>query len=372
VTVFDHSPRGDPVLSLPGGTLELRGLDAVTLKANGLGTVQAEMPAGYFSYVAVAGSVPTIESAPDDEDLRIAAGEQQLLGGIADGLGLAGLAAQGAVEAVRRYFADGFGYSLYQAGEAGSRSTLADFLLRTRAGHCEYFATATVLLLRAGGVPARYATGFSVQEFSRLENAYIARARHAHSWARAYVSGRWVDVDTTPSTWRAIEDQGAAWWSPVADLWSWLRFRLARFGAGALGGERMAVIGAAIAVLLAAGFGWLLYRRRGLMIFGGRAKGADGPARPLQGADSELFLIERALANCGLGRAAGETALDWLARIRGVLPDGVDADALAQVLRLHYRCRFDPDGLPPPERVDLRTLALRWLERWPQSDTISR
>ena len=34
---------------------------------------------------------------------------------------------------------------------------LADFLLRTRSGHCEYYATATVLLLRAAGIPARYA-----------------------------------------------------------------------------------------------------------------------------------------------------------------------------------------------------------------------
>jgi len=32
-------------------------------------------------------------------------------------------------------------------------------------------------------------TGYSVQEFSKLENRYVARSRHAHAWARVYVNG---------------------------------------------------------------------------------------------------------------------------------------------------------------------------------------
>ncbi|MBT8330725.1 MAG: transglutaminase-like domain-containing protein, partial [Deltaproteobacteria bacterium] len=39
---------------------------------------------------------------------------------------------------------------------------IENFLTRSRSGHCEYFATATVLLLRQAGIPARYARGYSV------------------------------------------------------------------------------------------------------------------------------------------------------------------------------------------------------------------
>jgi transglutaminase-like putative cysteine protease len=47
-----------------------------------------------------------------------------------------------------------------------NETPLARFLLRTRSGHCEYFATATVLLLRQLGIPARYAVGYAVHEAS--------------------------------------------------------------------------------------------------------------------------------------------------------------------------------------------------------------
>ena len=45
-------------------------------------------------------------------------------------------------------------------GEQGTEDPLADFLLKTRAGHCEYFASGMVVLLRSLGIPARMANGF--------------------------------------------------------------------------------------------------------------------------------------------------------------------------------------------------------------------
>jgi transglutaminase-like putative cysteine protease len=105
-----------------------------------------------------------------------------------------------------------------------------DFLHRSKSGHCEYFATATVLLLRAGGIPARYATGFAVNEKSELENAYIVRTRHAHAWARAWVNGTWINIDTTPPSWLSIEAEDSSVWSAITDWWSWARFRSAGMG----------------------------------------------------------------------------------------------------------------------------------------------
>jgi hypothetical protein len=368
VTVHEYSARANPVLSLPRGTAEVHGLDASAVKRNALGTVQAEREPGYFSYVAAldAGAAPA--AAPTAEDLRLPVGDERLFSDLAAKLELAALAPQDRVAAVRRHFADGFGYTTYQKAAAGARSPLADFLLRTRAGHCEYFATATVLLLRAAGVPARYATGFSVQEYSRLEEAYIVRVRHAHAWAAAWVGGRWVDVDTTPATWARVEAEDASWWAPLTDLASWLRFRGAQLTAGASGESRTAALAVAIALLLALWFGWRLYAQRRLMVFGRRAAGA-AHAPPGQGLDSELFLIDRELARAGLARGAGETVMAWLARIEEKLPPGAPASELRELARLHYRYRFDPAGLPPAERARLRERSLAWLKAAPGPGT---
>jgi len=361
VTVFDYSPRGNPVLSLPRGTVELRGLEALSIKLNGLGTVQAESPPGFISYVAALDSGKTIEHPPNEEDLRVPQDEQVLFGGIAERLRASELPPERAAEAVKRYFSQGFGYSTYQGARLDSGSVMADFLLRTRAGHCEYFATATVLLLRAAGVPARYATGFSAQEYSRLENAYIVRVRHAHAWAKAWVNGRWVDVDTTPPTWAAIEDRGASWWSPAFDLWAWMRFRLSQLGGAARDEERTTAIVIGVALLIGLWFSWRLYRQRRLMLFGKRGGAAD-PASQAPGADSELFLIEGELAKSGLGRLPNETAMAWLMRIETKLPPGYQAGALREIAALHYRYRFDPAGLTPMEREKLRERALACLK----------
>ena len=74
------------------------------------------------------------------------------------------------------------------------------------------------------------------------------------------------------------------------------------------------------------------------------------------GADSELYLVEQALARKGLGRAAAETVTGWLARIGAALPAGCDG-RLREVALLHYRYRFDPAGLPATERAVLRERA---------------
>jgi len=361
VTVYDYSPRGNPVLSLPRGTSEVIGLDAIGIKVNGLGTVQAESAPGFFTYVAAVDPAAANESAPEAEDLRVPRADQTLLEDIVRQARMGGLTANGAVDAVKRFLADGFGYSLYQERRAGGASALADFLLRTRAGHCEYFATATVLLLRAAGVPARYSTGFSAQEYSRLEDAYIVRVRHAHAWARAWVDGRWVDIDTTPATWAGIEEQGAAWWAPLTDLWAWLRFRLSQLG-GDRDEDRTAVVVIIVALLVGLWFAWRLYRQRQLMIFGKRRPDAAG-ANVLQGADSEFYRVERALSGSGFARAAGETLLTWLVRIEAKPPPGLPLDALRESAALHYRYRFDPAGLPPIERARLRELSLLCLNR---------
>ena len=60
--------------------------------------------------------------------------------------------------AVDKYLKANYEYTLSTPQHAGS--PIESFLFTNKRGHCEYFATAAVLLMRALGVPARLVSGF--------------------------------------------------------------------------------------------------------------------------------------------------------------------------------------------------------------------
>jgi len=57
------------------------------------------------------------------------------------------------------YLRRNFGYTLNLAGKPGA-DPLAQFLFVTKAGHCEYFASAMAVMLRTLGIPSREVNGF--------------------------------------------------------------------------------------------------------------------------------------------------------------------------------------------------------------------
>jgi len=105
---------------------------------------------------------------------------------------------------LKNHFAD-FRYSLENVNSGRTEDPLVYFLRHSRAGHCEFFATAGVLLLRSAGIPARYVTGFVCAEKSPVADYYLARSSHAHAWCEAYLRDRrqWVLVDFTPGAVQA-------------------------------------------------------------------------------------------------------------------------------------------------------------------------
>lgn len=323
-----------------------------------MGAVQAELGPGPFRYIVRYDPQIDAQSAPRDIDMRLPRFEARVVEEVARALDLRSLAPAESMAQISNHFLQEFRYALYQPQRPAGRTALAHFLLSSREGHCEYFATATVLLLRAAGVPARYATGFSVQEFSARENAYVVRQRHAHAWARAWVNGRWVDLDTTPPDWFAAEAAEDSAWTTLADLWSWLRQRWNRTT------EEMdrtdgAILITVAALILALWFAWRLMRGRE----GASRKQAAAAGRRFShpGADSEFYGVESRLAGLGWTRPAPEALSEWLERIARRETPGFDADTARQALRLHYRYRFDPDGLPPADRAELARLAGRVL-----------
>ncbi len=336
---------GKAVLALPAGALEVLQLPAETLETNALGTVRASIGGEWAQYVVEAGASIGDVAPPTRDDLVIPADERAPLERLAARLALADLSPAEAVQRVRAHFA-AYRYSTYLDAAPPSGSTaLADFLERTKSGHCEYFATATSLLLRTAGVPTRYATGFAMLEYSTLEEAYVVRARHAHAWTRAWVNGRWIELDTTPPDWFGIEEARAPLWQTLSDLLRWAAFRWSQrapFEAG-LGSY---VLLALLALMLA----WRLLRGRRTARGG---KSARAAARLWPGMDSAFFVLERRLAARYGARAANEALGPWVARVGAAL-EPTARTQLLEALELHQRCRFDPAGV---DSGSLRRLA---------------
>ena len=104
-------------------------------------------------------------------------------------------------QAITQYLMQTHGYSLTFARASGD--PVSEFLLSDRSAHCQYFAAGAVMLLRASGVPARYASGFYAHE-KEEDGSIVVRGRDAHAWAEAYADGLgWFNVDATPAAGRA-------------------------------------------------------------------------------------------------------------------------------------------------------------------------
>ncbi len=119
---------------------------------------------------------------------------------------------------IEKHLQENYQYSLdLSAVESGD--PVCDFLFNTRTGHCEYFASAMVLLLRARGIPARIVNGFQTGQYSDLTGVYTVRQSDAHSWVEAYfVKQGWVTFDPTPDAGRnTYGDDWLAWLRQYGD-----------------------------------------------------------------------------------------------------------------------------------------------------------
>ena len=307
----------------------------------------------------------TIDSPPrTNEDLQVSPKETNALDQVIAELHLEPRNRKQAQRALTAFFNDTnkFRYSTWQglAKHYGTNETpLSRFLLRTRAGHCEYFATATVLLLRQLGIPARYAVGYAVHEASGKK--YVVRQRDAHAWCLVWNEKEktWQDFDTTPATWVEAEGAGASAMQAVADFWSWLVFEFSKFRWGQT--HLRQYILWALAPIMALLLYQIIFRSRRRQH--GRPARGKGDAVSWPGLDSEFYQIERRMMQRGVGRQPSEPLTAWLLR---ALNDPAVADLqdqLRELLRLHYRYRFDPLGLPPSDREALRRASKACLTR---------
>lgn len=80
-----------------------------------------------------------------------------------------------------------------------SSKMLYDFLFKTHAGYCTYYAGASLFMLRSLGVPTRFTTGFAtINRSDKNKGWYWFYASQAHAWTQVYFPGYgWLDFDMT-------------------------------------------------------------------------------------------------------------------------------------------------------------------------------
>lgn len=249
--------------------------------------------------------------------------------------------------AVRDYLRKGYEYSLYS--DDASRD-LEDFLLRSRSGNCEYFATAAVMLLRHAGVPARLAAGFFADSWNEFGGFYDVRQGQAHAWAEAWDGEGWVVVDGVPPGGSDVRTSALLlgrfkrwataaqlrWYRDVIGYDSFIQRDALRRARMAVARERLSqsldslvpalkAVGAAALVLGAALAAAPRLRRR--------------PKRRFEKA-------QRLLETAGLPRRPEQTPREFAEAVARLRPE---LEAARELAELHYRELYAPAGLAPEE-----------------------
>ncbi len=306
------------------------------------------------------------------------------------------------VQAVMRHLGTHYRYSR-RLRRPKSGDPIVHFLFETKAGHCEYFASAMVLLLRAAGVPARVVTGFLGGAYNPYGEYLVVRQGDAHAWVEVWFEGiGWVTFDPTPpaglqpasmtSAWDRmrlfLDSLRMRWQRWVIDydlnrqitLFQFLRSKLRRLKQRAAhslrggGSTRWWLGGGALALGLGL-LALLLWRRR-------RRRDSQDPGRSPPRLSGRLGRVVsrlvRGLGRLGVQRAPGETLAELAARVDARLAAQVPARASSreaaqeparedarlpalptpatEVVRRYYRLRYAGPGSDARERGGLEEL----------------
>ncbi len=368
INIAGTFPSNQGLLKLANGTFAINNLSVNSLEKNPYGTVKYTSKSNSIAYQIQFNYNYDFDIPPTADDLYIDQQEKASLEQIIKQLNLKGKSQKQILQEVNNYFQDNFSYSLQLIGKDKNLTSLSTFLLKTRSGHCEYFATATTMLLRALGIPTRYVVGYSVHEFSRLENVYIVRNRHAHAWALVYLNGKWQSFDTTPVDWRSLEDANISILAFMGDLWALLVFKLSSLSQVISIYDILKYGGLLSLVLLIIFLGKFKNKKLVRRISGKILVGKNQKAIVTE--NTQFDLIEKALNNSGLIRHPSESLKNWIIRIQQELTNSdLVSDLIMELLpiiELYYRDRFDPAGINATEKLQLNAAIQAWLNKYRQ------
>ncbi|MBS1766115.1 MAG: DUF3488 domain-containing protein [Acidobacteria bacterium] len=211
---------------------------------------------------------------------------------------------------------------------ASAANPIEDFLTRTQSGHCEYFASALALMLRARGVPARVVNGYRLGAWVPEGGYWLVTQDEAHSWVEYWDDDTrvWRMADGTPTLSTALPSGFGAAWARLTDAaaFKWDRYVVRFSGEDQASGlaaiqtfssgwswswKRPSPVAAGLAILL--GLAWVLWRFR--------PKGPAGTLADPKGSRLLNPLLRRTRRDAP--PLPGETARAWLLRLAGLRPE---------------------------------------------------
>lgn len=338
------------------------------LDCNTLGTIRLANPdynvieyrvwTGNHSTTEVGFQTTDKNKMPDD--IQVPAREQAAIQRICDQLGLKQLpTTEQKIRKLRHFFNSEFTYSTHlttpRLMKGQRQSAVGSFLESTRSGHCEYFATATALLLREAGVPTRYCIGFSVNEQDKEHDEWLMRGQHAHAWCRVWLvdkqhpdGGHWEDLDLTPPSWQNMGSGNKGLWQQrLADWWQRLyeNFQIWRTHES---NKRWVVTAVTVIItILTLWIIWRLWRSRQPK----QGSQKHFYQKPTSAIITPLNQLEPKLAKTLGPRPTGVPLSRWAIQLGQIRPDLTDSMKL--LCRLHDAARFDPLGVTEQERKRL-------------------
>lgn len=252
------------------------------------------------------------------------------------------------------------------------RHEVDEFLLETRRGFCEHYASAFTFLMRAAGIPARVVTGYQGGYYNRLGDYLLVRQSDAHAWSEVWLEDRgWVRVDPTSAVNPSRVELGGArqggnqsgWgrfgtvlmsWDALQNAWNrWVlsydserqEILMERMGAdrGDWGGR-----------LLFAG------ALAGALGLGAAIALASGWRRPRSRAEAAWRRFRRKLARAGLATPASAGPVDLTERAVAAWPG--QADNIRTIQSSYVALRYRPapaDGAIDSLESSVRQLRLR-------------
>jgi hypothetical protein len=351
-TAFAETP-----LPLPGDVASLRNFELDGIERNSFGTVRVFPKRSVIEGTVLWRSGTSPESPPiPKEDLTSPAIESDILRETLQEIRLEDYPTlEGKLKALRSWFQQNFKYSKYLTisnsnFSATSRSAINQFLTTNRSGHCEYFATATALLLREAGIPARYAIGYAVVERDSKRNEYVIRGTHAHAWCRVWdaEAGRWIDFDTTPGSWLAGLSPENTASQRINDALKRVREDFSIWRNRPANRLATSIVMGVIAIGIIGFIMKRLWKSKRRLESGTKAIGYTGSITP-----TPLNALEpKARTKLGV-RPPGLPFAMWLAQLRSSLPD---SNVLDEAIQLHQILRFDPASSLPKQRERLAEL----------------
>jgi transglutaminase-like putative cysteine protease len=326
--------RPDEYLFLPEGTIAVRTTTPVRFDpAGGLRLVGAPEGQLHYGVWVARGERPRRTDPPNlgARRFRVHPEVRRLATEAAAGLS----DVEDVARAIERHLQTNFSYSMKGMTHLG-RDPVSWFLVKSKAGHCEYFAGGMVVLLDTLGVQARMVGGYSGGMISMSGDEVVVRESNAHTWVEVWLGAErgWEVFDPTPAA-SVPGLSGVRATDRIRFAWEWIQASWDRYVLTFGLGEQMSL-------LIAAG------DRLAALV---RDISWRSVVWPLGG------MVLLALAVAAVRRASR-----WTLRARRGLRRTPAARVVARLVR-----RLEQDGVEVPPGATVRGIGRSARLRWPRA-----